>query len=340
MNKQKSTSTVTIRAIDLFCGAGGSSWGARNAGVEIVAGVDMWPLAGKVYQDNFPEAKFYKRTLEHARPGEMVKGLGKIDLIVASPECTNHSPAKGDGSRSEASRRTAFQVVRFARVLKPRWIIIENVVGMKNWDRYSQFIQRLKNLGYHIREQTLDAADFGVPQARRRLFIMCSLECEPPEITPPTNVTLKNANHIVNMNGAYAFSQLKEPGRAQPTIERANRAIEALGPHKAFLLVYYGSDGSGGWQRLDAPLRTITTVDRFALVKPTKEGHKMRMLQVPELQAAMGLPAKFQILHGSRRDQIHLLGNAVCPQVITAIIRTLIRESKIKFHVCQNESEK
>lgn len=318
--------TMTIRAIDLFCGAGGSSWGARKAGVEIVAGFDMWPLAGKVYQDNFPEAKFYKGKLEYIRPREIAEELGKIDLILASPECTNHSPAKGNHSRSEASRRTAFQVVRFARILRPRWIIIENVVSMKNWDRYAPFIRQLENMGYHIREQTLDAANFGVPQSRKRLYIICSRETEPAEIVPSPNATRRSASHIVNMNGKYTFSPLKGPKRAQATLERANRAIEALGPRRKFLLVYYSSDGSGagGWQRLDAPLRTITTLDRFAFVKPSKDGYKMRMLQVPELRAAMGLSAKFQIRHGSRRDQIRLLGNAVCPPVMTAIVRSLI----------------
>jgi len=318
--------TMTIRAIDLFCGAGGSSWGARKAGVEIVAGFDMWLLAGKVYQDNFPEAKFYKGKLEYIRPQEIAEELGKIDLILASPECTNHSPAKGNHSRSEASRRTAFQVARFARILRPRWIIIENVVSMKNWDRYAPFIRHLENMGYHIREQTLDAANFGVPQSRKRLYIICSRKTEPPEIVPSPNATRRYASHIVNMNGKYNFSPLKDPKRAQATLERANRAIEALGPRRKFLLVYYGSDGSGagGWQRLDAPLRTITTLDRFALVKPSKDGYKMRMLQVPELRAAMGLPEKFQIRHGSRRDQIRLLGNAVCPPVMTAIVRSLI----------------
>ncbi len=53
-----------IRAIDLFSGAGGSSWGARSAGVQIVAGFDMWELAGQVYKDNFPEARFYSGRLE------------------------------------------------------------------------------------------------------------------------------------------------------------------------------------------------------------------------------------------------------------------------------------
>jgi len=326
MDKANRKARNAIRAIDLFCGAGGSSWGARNAGVQIIAGFDMWRLAGKVYQDNFPEAKFYKRKLEYSRPSTLAEELGRVDLILASPECTNHSPAKGSQERSEASRRTAFQVVRFARALKPRWIVIENVISMKRWKQYPEFVRRLKGLGYYIHEQILDSADFGVPQSRRRLFLLCSLDGQPTEVTPPSGTRNKPVRDVINLNGKYKYSLLKTPERAKATLTRADRAIQELGPNGEFLLVYYGSDGAGGWQRLDVPLRTITTLDRFALVTPVKGGHQMRMLQVPELQAAMGFPSRFKIKHGTRREKIHLLGNAVCPPVIEAILRSLLRE--------------
>ena len=81
----------------------------------------------------------------------------------------------------------------------------------------------------------------------------------------------------------------------------------------SFLLVYYGNDGSGGWQPLDRPLRTITTVDRFALVEHDGDMWRMRMLQVPELRRAMGHENDFQMPVGTRRDRIKLLGNGVCP---------------------------
>ena len=103
-----------IRAMDLFCGAGGSSWGAHSAGVEVVAGFDMWPVAESVYRANFPNAKFYGGPLSDHDPESLVSEVGKIDLIMASPECTNHSIAKGNKPRCEESRETALQVVRFA----------------------------------------------------------------------------------------------------------------------------------------------------------------------------------------------------------------------------------
>jgi DNA (cytosine-5)-methyltransferase 1 len=313
-----------IRCIDLFCGAGGSSWGAQKAGVEIVAAFDMWSAAATVYRDNFPQTTFYEGKLENRRVKSIAKQLGKIDLILASPECTNHSPAKGNKPRCEESKKTAFQVVRFARVLKPRWIVIENVVSMRKWSRYSDFIQKLENLGYHIHEQVLNAVDFSVPQSRRRLFIMCDRKRQPVVIAPSRRGPAKTARSFVNMNGTYDLSPLKAKGRARPTLARARRAIKELGEATPFLMVYYGSDAAGGWQRLGVPLRTITTLDRFALVKPRKSGHVMRMRQVPERKVAMGMKG-MQFNKGSRRNRIKMIGNAVCPPVMCKVVGSLTR---------------
>src|SRR5262249_5430765 len=112
-------------------------------------------------------------------------------------------------------------------------------------------------------------------------------------------------------------------GRARATLARAARAISEVGRNRPFLIVYYGSDHGGGWQRIESPLRTITTLDRFALVRPRKSGHVMRMLQVPELKVAMGFPTAFKFQRGSRRDRIRLLGNAVCAPVMRNIVQAL-----------------
>ena len=246
-----------------------------------------------------------------------------IDIILASPECTNHSPAKGNKPRCEQSKDTAFQVVRFAEAFQPRWIVIENVVKMRKWSRYAEFKSALEKLGYHLCEQVLNSAHFGVPQSRRRLFLVADKQQMPLKLTPRKSEPKKVAD-IVDLNGTYRWTPLRQPRRAKATLERAERGFAALGETKPFLLVYYGSDGGGGWQRLNRPLRTITTVDRFALVKPDPEhGHVMRMLQVPELQAAMGMPPKMKLESGTRRDRIKMIGNAVCPPVMKRVVQTL-----------------
>ena len=87
-----------LRAIDLFSGAGGASAGARLAGVEVVAAVDTWPLAAKVYKDNFPSAQHHLSRAEDLDPRDVQNGLvARLDLLIASPECTSHTCARAMG---------------------------------------------------------------------------------------------------------------------------------------------------------------------------------------------------------------------------------------------------
>lgn len=317
------------RAIDLFCGAGGSSYGARNAGAEIVAGFDIWKPAVKTYKLNFPQAKAVEADIRQLSPQRLESQIGKIDLILASPECTNHSNARGAAERSEESRETVFAVIRFAEKLKlkPKWMVIENVVEMQSWDRHAELLDELRRLYHSVKEVRLNAKDFGVPQSRERLFILCSLN---GEATQPTSSQQSDrpVQDIIDTTGKYKLSPLKKKGRAEKTIASAERAIAALGNDTPFLLVYYGSarKGKGGWQRIDEPLRTITTLDRFAYVTPGKEGHQMRMLQPEELKLAMGFKSDFQLsaVGGlTRRERVKLMGNGVCPPVMEAIVKSL-----------------
>jgi DNA (cytosine-5)-methyltransferase 1 len=311
-----------LRVLDLFSGGGGSSFGARLAGAEILGGVDAWSLASDTYKANFPEAKAMNFRLEGPVVSAEVRALGSIDLLLASPECTNHTCARGSRPVCEDSQMTAWQVLHHAKQLNPQWIIVENVVQMRSWHRFSEFETELRGMGYRTRSQVLDAADFGVPQSRRRLFLICSKGATPSLVEPP-NVARRTVESILDATGTWAVTPLVRPGRAAGTLERADRAFRAIGRNERFLLVYYGSDSAGGWQTLDRPLRTMTTLDRFALVEPGVDGHTMRMLQVPELRRAMGFPDDFTLNQGTRRDRVKLLGNGVCPPVMQHIVAGL-----------------
>jgi DNA (cytosine-5)-methyltransferase 1 len=313
-----------IRAMDMFCGAGGSSIGAQNAGVEIIAGFDIWKPAIRTYSANFPKAKVYNADIRHLSPKTVCKEIGGIDLLLASPECTNHSVAKGARKRDEESRMTAFEVIRFAKDFKPKWIIMENVVQMESWSQHDRLLDELWDLGYFVNQIKLDAKNFGVPQSRMRLFLLCSLSAK-VDFLKPASSQYKPVSSILDFSDKYPKSLLGKQNRAKATLERAQRAIDALGPETPFILVYYGTDGSGGWQTIDKPLRTITTLDRFAYVEPSPSGHKMRMLQPEELKLAMGYQPNFDlnIPELTRRDKVKLMGNGVCPPVMEYIVTQL-----------------
>ena len=318
---------MVVRTLDLFCGGGGSSWGARNAGAEIACGVDAWELAAQTFKSNFPEAQVFPKFLTEKSDRRAIRGVGDIDLILASPECMNHTCARGNREQEEASRLTAMYVLRFARAVRPRWIVIENVIQMRSWARYNELLLILRDdLHYYVNEEVLNAAKFGVPQRRRRLFLVCDREKPPPRISPPSGVSVLPAAGIVDPQGTWNWGPLYSKKRAKPTLERAERAIAELGSGVPFLIVYYSSDGAGGWQRMDTPLRTMTTLDRFGLVQWDGNTPMLRMLQLPELTRAMGFNSGYKLSSGTRRDRIKLLGNGVCPPVMEAIVSILARQ--------------
>lgn len=316
--------TNTVRTLDIFCGAGGSSAGAEAAGAEIVAGIDACRVATGTFKANFPHAKVITGLLEDVDLPGLKRRIGSVDLLLASPECRNHTCARGAAPLDEPSRETALLTIQYARAFQPRWLVLENVIHMRPWSRYRELKDSLRKLGYKLAEYVLNASDFGVPQSRRRLFLLGDRERKPQFDVPPEGKDPVSAHSILDDSGTWRMSPLFSPRRAKATITKAKRAFAAMREGASFLLVYYGNDGSGGWQPLDRPLRTITTVDRFALVEHDGDMWRMRMLQVPELRRAMGHGSDFKLPVGTRRDRIKLLGNGVCPPVMEAVVESLI----------------
>ena len=313
-----------IRTFEMFSGLGGSSHGAQAAGAVIVGAIDAWPLATRVFLDNFPGARVITSFVERADPSCLLPDTESIDLLLASPECTNHSWARGSRPPSDRSRDTAFEVVRYARGMQPRWIVIENVIHMRSWCRYPELLRGLRSAGYRVAEHVVDAADHGVRQHRKRLFLLCDRDGDPPSRVSVRGGRKRSAFGIVDRPGLWRRSPLANGRRAAATLARAARAVAALGTDHPFLIVYYGTDGAGGWQPLTVPLRTVTTVDRFGLCEPSHEGLMLRMLQVPELVRAMGFTDSLNLRRGSRRQRIRLLGNGVCPPVMQAVVTALV----------------
>lgn len=320
---------MNLRTVDLFCGVGGSSVGARMAGAEIVAAIDADPLAAATYRRNFPNAKVVQGRLDETNGVGLFGDVGRVDLLLASPECTNHSLARGDRAVDDVSLRSGLFVLPFLQAWQPRFLVLENVARMRRWAGWHGFLAALRETGYTPVVHVLDAQHFGVPQARRRLFLVASRGGPPPALLG-TAMPVRTVRDILDPPGTHVARGVHDRPRplAPGTMARIDRGRAALPGGEDFLIVYYGSDAAGGWQRLDRPLRTITTLDRFGLVSGVGADTTLRMLQVPELKRAMGFPDDHALDLGTRRDHIRLMGNAVCPPVMTAIVRSLADNSR------------
>ncbi|MEC3767272.1 DNA cytosine methyltransferase [Cupriavidus sp. SS-3] len=316
--------------VDLFCGAGFGARGAVQGGGIPLLGLDAWDLATRTYKANFPDAAIITERIENVD----ISALGRKyrpDVLLTSPECTSHSIARGAKPGLESSRETAIGIVPWVEAMKPRWVIVENVNRMKKWDRHDELVQTIEKLGYRVSDLVLNSADFGSAQARRRMFLICDrlqTTVTGEQLKGMVKRSAKTAHDVIDWKAGYRTTPLYRAGRAQATLDRAQRAIAALGRRVPFIIVYYGSDYAGGWQTLDVPLRTVTTVDRFALVTWRGDVPYMRMLQPAELVTAMSAHQKHQLPFGNRRDKVKLCGNGVCSDVMTAIFKWIGKSQK------------
>ena len=301
-----------MRAADLFSGLGGFSAGAAAAGAEVVFAANHWREAVDVHAANHPDALHACQDLHQMRWSD----VPAHDLLLASPSCQGHSRARGkDMPRHDAARSTGWAVVSCLEYHRPAVCLVENVVELRNWVLYPAWRLALAALGYSVAEHVLDAADFGVPQHRVRLFLVLARSLAPLRLTLPT-VPHRPASDVVDF-GAGRWSEIERDGRAAKTLARVSAGREAHGDRH--LIAYYGSTRGG--RSLDRPLGTLTTRDRYAVV----DGGRMRMLSVDEVRAGMGFPAGYR-LPSDRKLAVHMLGNAVCPPVATALVRA-IREA-------------
>lgn len=303
--------------VDLFCGGGFGARGAVSAGGQPLLSVDLWDIAARTYKSNFPKAAVHAQRVEDVSPS--LVGGEVVDLLLTSPECTHHTHARGSRPRSDESRNTALSSLNWIEALKPKHIVMENVPNMKSWDRYEELKTELVSLGYGVREKVLCSSSFGVPQRRRRLFLTAMRGDTPHEIILPRR-RRASALEVLDPVGTWRESPLYTEARAERTIRYAEAAMEELGGKQSFLVVYYGSDKGGGWQSLDDPLRTVTTLDRFGLVRHNGREWTIRMLQPPELARAMGVPKSHLFPVGTRRDKVKLCGNGICSPVLKEVI--------------------
>lgn len=168
-----------LRAIDLFCGAGGLSQGFRDAGYEIPFALDFDEDSCATYRLNHPETEVACASIKDLRPSQIKKlAGGRVDVVLGGPSCQSFSTAgRRTGWVAEGDERNDLWEHMFSVVehLHPKAFLMENVPGMVYWKEGAfgnKILKRFTDLGYTVTKEILLAADWGVPQRRRRLFIV------------------------------------------------------------------------------------------------------------------------------------------------------------------------
>ena len=176
MAQSKKTSNIKYTALDLFCGCGGLSYGFDLAGFDIIGGIDFNKEATETFKLNFPKAKVRCTDITKVTNATINKLYNGVDVIIGGPPCQGFSTANRHQKEVDDPRnKSFFQYIRFVEVLKPKVVLIENVRGILTRDNgyaKERITTLLKEQGYELNMQVLDASDYGVPQNRKRAIMV------------------------------------------------------------------------------------------------------------------------------------------------------------------------
>jgi DNA (cytosine-5)-methyltransferase 1 len=348
------------KALGLFAGAGGLDLGVEQAGYELRYVVELGPVAVETLNIN---RSTYFPTLPEVRPQDITRidpetvmrelslGIGDLDLLVGGPPCVAFSKSgfhlayKRAGLDPRASLLDDY--VRFLATLRPSAFILENVFGLAYQNQSRPFFKRLvagiTGLGYSFNYAVLNAADYGVPQNRQRLFAIGARDGRDLDLPAPTHW----GEHERRVRPAWASRLLPHvtSGQALSTLETKPEPEEAVNgkyghllqgiPPGSNYLHYTAHEGhpeplfewrSRYWTfllKLD-PHRPAPTIQGQPGPYVGPFHWDDRRLRVPELKRLHGFPDQYE-LAGNRREIQLQVGNAV-PPPLARVIAAAIRE--------------
>lgn len=319
----------SARAIDIFAGAGGLSLGLHMAGwdVQIAIEVDQWAVA--TYKQNFPDASVINKDVCQI---DFTQFQG-VDLVAGGPPCQPFSVAGKQLSKADP-RDMVPEFIRAVREIRPRAFLMENVSGLQT-EKHQHYvhwiIQQFKALGYSVHSAVLDAASYGVPQHRDRIFFV--------GVPKDTWFAFPKKTHGLGTACPYLGSRLvladvpeDEPNTAKVTY--AKKPVLRPSPWAGMLV-----NGGGRPINLDEPSPTIPATaggNRTHIIDPNGillEYHRylmaggkprsgrvegVRRLTVRESARLQSFPDSFVFL-GTKTARYRQVGNAVPPLLAQAV---------------------
>jgi DNA (cytosine-5)-methyltransferase 1 len=359
-------------AIDLFCGCGGISCGLEDAGFNILAGVDINAAYLISFRHNFGAERALEMDLSAVSPDRFMALVGirpgDLDLLAGGPPCQGFSKnvPRRQREADSANNRLVRTYLDYCEALRPRMLLMENVAEMKNGFEQTytgEILERLAAIGYRVASVVLNAADYGVPQRRRRAFFLATRLGEPIALPPPTHFAEREAGtffprpgHVTVWEAIGDLPSIK-PGEeaSEYATEPRNdfqrfvrHAAQKLTNHRARILrptqlarlsalkpgegikqlppaLRPKSGYSGAYGRLTRDM-VAPTITRWVFHPGSgRFGHPVdkRVISIREAARLQGFPDRFEFA-GTYLQQAGQVGNAVPPLLARQIGRVLI----------------
>lgn len=335
-----------MKIIDLFCGIGGLSLGFEQAGFEVCAAVDMWADAVKTYNHNRKEKVAKVISVEEFNEKELssIIATEKITGIIGGPPCQGFSTV-GKREIDDPRNKMYLEFYKAVKLVNPDFFVIENVKGMLTLNKGAFVKDLLKRfgedgLGYTISYQLLNAADYGIPQNRYRVFYV-GIKNKKFVFPEPFDYKLTAKDGISDLEGATQEKYGSEP---QNDFQRAMRGNlkkplnqdYTTHTEKTISIISQVPDG-GNIRDLPEKIWHVRkynkAFERMGTFKPSNTidtGHRNyfhysepRIPTVRESARIQSFPDSFEIL-GTRGSQYKQVGNAV-PPMLSKIIAERIK---------------
>lgn len=346
-----------LTCVDLFSGAGGLSRGFFDAGYDVVLGVDFDDSALKTFKANHGNAEAMKLDLfNHDNLSVITDYLNKknikLDVLIGGPPCQGFSIA-GPRNMNDKRNYLYLAMVKLAKILKPRAVVLENVPGMLQTNGgigAKRIIDDFSVLGYTMTAKILYAPDFGIPQIRKRVFFVGLLESEEkfvfpdPICLPSEYVTCEDAiGDLPALEGIYgdAIQEYEcEPLTNYQRVMRKNSqkiynhigSIHEPKTVELLKLIPEGKNYKALPPELSARFKYHEALTRYNSKKPSltiNTGHRShfhykwnRIPTVRESARLQSFPDDF-IFYGSKAEQYRQVGNAVPPMLGEVVAKKL-----------------
>jgi DNA (cytosine-5)-methyltransferase 1 len=295
--------------VDLFAGGGGASTGIEQAtGRHVDIAVNHDPEAVGLHQANHPQTQHYVSDVFEVDP-RAVCGDQAVGLLWASPDCKHFSKAKGGKPVSKKIRGLAWVVIKWAKLVRPRVICLENVEEFQTWgpltddgmpcpmrkgSTFRRWKAQLENLGYRVEHRELRACDYGTPTIRKRLFLVARCDGQPIVWPTPTHGSglkpYRTAAECIDWSLPCPSIFERERPLAEATMRRIAHGIKryVIDAAKPFIVPIQNFGWGDRPASIDDPMRTVTAGPKggaYALAVPTlvQTGYGERPGQAPRV---------------------------------------------------------
>ena len=336
---------MSFNVIDLFSGVGGLSLGFRMAGFEIILANEIDKEISESYKLNHPETEMINEDITKLDI-ETIFGAYKntIDVVIGGPPCQGFSQ-KGKRKSIDDERNFLFKYFfKVVETLKPKYFLMENVPNLLTTEKgyFKKEIEYLfGNIGYKINSGILLASDYGIPQNRKRAFILGKLGDSELKLPDALNITTtiwdaisdlaylnsgegefkqnykfepqSNYQELMRKDSEYLYNHIATK-HSKIALERLklippNKGKEVLPKEHLTKSIY-----SGTWTRMNKDERSVTITTRFDTPSSGKFTHPFldRAITVREAARIQSFPDNF-VFYGSKTSQMKQVGNAVPP---------------------------